>query len=77
MKLSEMKKCHINYRKYEKLRKLSPEIVVGEIDLIKIIEKQNRLLHDFRHMDRFDELNPKGTSVRDSELWQMIRDCFE
>ena len=77
MKLSEMKPCHINYRNYEKLRKLSPEIVIGGVDLIKIIEKQNCLLHEFRNMDRHNKLNPKDTNVRDSELWQMIRDCFE
>lgn len=77
MKLSEMKPCHINYRNYEKLKKSSPEVVIGGVDLIKIIEKQHQLLHEFRNMSTRNELNPKCTSVRSSELWQMIRNCYE
>lgn len=77
MKLSEMKKCHINYRKYEKIVKAFPKgIVVDGLNLIEIIEKQHHLLHQFRNMATWNELNPKGTSVRSSELWEIIRSTF-
>jgi len=77
MKLSEMKKCHINYRKYEKIVKAFPKgIVVDGLNLIEIIEKQHHLLHQFRNMASWNELNPKGTNVRDSELWEVIRNTF-
>jgi len=77
MKLSEMKKCHINYRKYEKIVKAFPEgIVVDGLNLIEIIEKQHLLLHEFRNMATFNKLNPKCTSVRSTELWEVIRSTF-
>ena len=77
MKLSEMKKCHINYRKFEKMQKMFPEgIVVDGVDLLQIIEKQHNLLHEFRNQAWHGTLNPKGTNVKTSEHWQMIRDCF-
>jgi hypothetical protein len=69
------KQSTINYRKIEKLQKLFPQgIVFDGVDLIKIIEKQNCLLHEFRHMGN---INPRDTSVRSSEIWQLIRDCYE
>lgn len=74
MRLEDMKKCHINFRKYEKMQKMFPEgIVVDGVDLLQIIAKQNHLLHQFRNMKN---INPKETNVRSSELWQMIRECF-
>lgn len=78
MKLSEMKKCHINYRKYEKLRKICPDgIVVDGLDLLQTIDNLHGLLHTFRNMATWNELNPKGTSVRSSELWEVIRSAFD
>lgn len=77
MKLTEMKKSTINYRKYQKILKTFPEgIVVDGLNLIEIIEKQYHLLHRFRNMATWNELNPKGTSVRSSELWEIIRSTF-
>ena len=73
--MSKPKQSTINYRKIEKLQKLFPQgIVFDGVDLIKIIDKQHCLLHEFRHK-RID--NTKNTSVRDSEIWQLIRDCYE
>ena len=78
MKLSEMKKSTINYRKIEKMRKMFPDgIKIDGIDLLAIIDKQHSLLNEFRNKAYFGELNPKGTSVECSKHWQMIRDCYE
>ena len=78
MRLNEMKKSTINYRKYEKLKKICPDgIVVDGLDLLQIIDNLHGLLHEFRNKAYFGELNPKGTSVESSKHWQMIRDCFE
>jgi len=69
------KQSTINYRKLEKLQKSFPQgIVFDGVDLIKIIENQHRLLQDFRHLGN---INPKNTSVRDTEIWQLIRNCYE
>ena len=75
MKLADMKKCHINFRKYEKMQKMFPEgIVVDGVDLLQIIATQNHLMHQFRNEGN---INPKDTSVRSTQIWQMIRECFE
>lgn len=71
------KQCNINYKKFEKMQKIFPEgIVVDGVNLLEIIANQNHLLHEFRNMATFNELNPKCTSVRSTELWHMIRECF-
>ena len=72
------KQSTINYRKFEKMKKMFPDgIKVDGVDLIAIIDKQHNMLHEFRYMYRHNEFNPKNTSVRDTEIWQMIRDCYE
>lgn len=65
----------MSYKKFEKINKLCPQgIVVDGLDLIAVINKQNLLLHEFRHMK---DINPKKTGVRDDEIYHMIRGCFE
>jgi hypothetical protein len=73
--MNKPKQSTINYKKIEKLQKLFPEgIVFDGVDLVKIIKNQHNLLNEFRH--GFVG-NPKNTNVRDTEIWQMIRDCYE
>ena len=72
------KQSTINYRKFEKMQKMFPQgIVVDGVDLLKVIDNLHNLAHEFRNKAHWGELNPKETGVRDSELWQMIRDCYD
>ena len=60
----------------EKLRKLLPNgLIVDKFDLIKIIEKQERLICDLKL--EMASVNSKMTSKRHTEIINTMRACWK